>query len=46
MMIDMNKRKLKTLVRRGAVIVLVVGLTAGYRAANPGGPLKAGEATE
>jgi len=26
--------------------VLVVGLTAGYRAANPGGPLKAGEATD
>lgn len=44
MMIDMNKRKLKTLVRRGAVIVLVIGLAAGYRVMNPGSVLeKAGE---
>jgi len=37
MMIDMNKRKLKTLVRQGVVIVLAIGLTAGYRMMNPGG---------
>ncbi len=46
MMIDINKEKLKRMVKRGVAAVLVIGLACGYRVMNPGSPLTKDDAAE